>query len=92
MVKMLCDIDLRYKGMILYTRDGRRIFLYGKLMKAVHGMILGANLFYNKLSEQFNKWGFEKNPYDKCTFNNTVQGKQFTVQLHVDDIIANHKD
>ena len=72
---MLCDIDLSYKGKILYIRDDRRKFLYGKLVKAVYGTILGAILFYNKLSGQLNEWGFEKNYYDKCMFNKTVDGE-----------------
>ena len=89
---MLCDIHPSYKGKIFYTKDGRRKFLYGKLVKAVYGTILGAILSYNKLSEQMIEWGFENNPYDECPFNKTVDGEQLTVQLHVDDIIAYNKD
>ena len=49
---MLCEIDPTYKNKLLYTKDGQRKFLYGKLEKAVYGTILGAILFYNKLSQQ----------------------------------------
>lgn len=52
MVKILCEIDPSYKGKIVYTRDKQRKFLYGKLVKAVYVTILGAILFYNKLSTQ----------------------------------------
>ena len=55
MLQMLCDIDLSYKGKILYTMDGRRKLLYGKLVKAVYETILGAILFYNTLSEQYDE-------------------------------------
>ena len=50
MVEMLCEIDLTYKSKVLYAKDGQRRFLYGKLEKAVYGTILGAILFYNRLS------------------------------------------
>lgn len=53
---------------------------------------MGSILFYNKLSKQLEYWGFEKNDYDKCTWNKTVDGKKLTVQAHVDDLIALHKD
>ena len=32
------------------------------------------------------------NPYDHCTFNKTVNGEQSTVQFHVDDLKALHRD
>ena len=92
MVDMLCRIDPTYKKKILYTRDGKRKYLYGKLTKAVYGTLLGSIIFCNKLLKQLEDWGFEKNPYDKCTWNKTVDGKQFTVQAHIDDLIAAHKD
>ena len=52
MMDMLCRIDPAYKKKVLYTRDGRKKYLYGKLTKAVYGTILGSILFYNKLSKQ----------------------------------------
>ena len=65
---------------------------YGKLEKPVYGTILGAILFYNKLSTQLEDWGFKTNPYDEFTWNKTVDGEQLTVQAHVNDLIASHKD
>ena len=32
------------------------------------------------------------NDYDMCTFNKMVDGEQLTVQFHVDDLKASHKD
>ena len=92
MVEMLCEIDPTYKSKVLYAKDGQRRFLYGKLEKAVYGTILGAIIFYNKLSKQLEDWGFENNAYDECTWNKTVDGEQLTVQAHVDDLIATHVD
>ena len=36
--------------------------------------------------------GFTINPYDICVANKMVNGKQFTVMWHVDDLKASHKD
>ena len=92
MVDMLCEISLTYRNKILYTKDGWKKYLYGKLAKLVYDTILGAILFYNKLSKQLEYWGFEKNHYNKCTLNKTVDDEQLTVQAHVDDLITSHKD
>ena len=32
------------------------------------------------------------NPYNKCTFNKTVNGEQLSIQFHVDNLKASHKD
>ena len=34
--------------------------------------------------------GFEINDYDKCTFNQMIDGKQCTIQFHVDDLKLSH--
>ena len=53
--------------------------MFGKLDKAVYDTLLGAILFYEKLAVQLHKWGYIMNPYDACTFNKMVNGKQITV-------------
>ena len=60
--------------------------MFGKLDKAVYGTLLGAILFYEKLAVQLHDWGYIMNPYDTCTFNMMVNGKQITVQFFVDDL------
>jgi hypothetical protein len=37
-------------------------------------------------------WDFIINDYDECTFNKIVNGKQLTVQFHVDDLKISHMD
>lgn len=62
--------------------------MYGKLNNAIYGMLLGAILFYEKFSGQLLEWGFEMNPYNQCIFKKMINnGKQITVQYHVDDAI-----
>jgi hypothetical protein len=56
MVSMICDIDSKYKRSIVYSKNGKK-YMYAKLTKAVYGTLLGAILFYEKLSKQLIDWG-----------------------------------
>ena len=67
-------------------------FLYGRLIKAVYGTLLGAIIFYNKLSKHLADHGLIQNQYNMCTFNKIINGEQVTVQFHVDDLKVSHKD
>ena len=60
--------------------------MFGKLDKAVYGTLLGAIVFYEKLAVQLHKWGYIMNPYNACTFNKMVNGKQIRVQFFVDNL------
>jgi hypothetical protein len=89
MVSMICDIDPKYKKNIVHGRNGKK-YIYAKLTKAVYGTLLGAILFYEKLSKQLIDWGYEPNCYDRCTFNKMIDGNQITIQFHVDDLKISH--
>jgi hypothetical protein len=89
MVSMICDIDPKYNKNIVYGKNGRK-YVYAKLTKAVYGTLLGAILFYQKLSKQLIDWGYESNYYDRCTFNKMIDGNQITIQFHVDDLKISH--
>ena len=65
MVDMICDIDPAYKKFVLINKETGKKKLYGKLTKAVYGTLLGAIFFYQKLSGQLYKWGYEQN-YTPC--------------------------
>ena len=93
MVDMLCQIKPEYTQLIRYSKTkngGCRKMLIGKVTKAIYGTLLGAVLFYNKLKGVLVDMGFEMNDYDECTFNKIVNGKQCTVQFHVDDLKLSH--
>jgi hypothetical protein len=49
-VDMICQIDPKYKSNVIYR--GRKKFIFARLNKAVYGILLGAILFYQKLSKQ----------------------------------------
>jgi hypothetical protein len=89
MVSMICDIDSKYKKNVVHGKNGRK-YMYAKLTKAVYGTLLGAILFYKKLSKQLTDWGYKPNCYDRCTFNKMIDGNQVTIQFHVDDLKISH--
>ncbi|OEU18953.1 hypothetical protein FRACYDRAFT_183426, partial [Fragilariopsis cylindrus CCMP1102] len=82
---MICDIRPEYEKLIKFTTNGKR-WLVGKVTKAIYGTLLGARLFYDKLRGFLESLGYEANNYDECTFNKMINGKQCTIQFHVDDL------
>jgi hypothetical protein len=55
-------------------------------------MMKRALLFYPKLVSELRSMGFIINPYDPCVANKIVNGKQLTLQWHVDDPMISHVD
>ena len=92
MVEMICKIDSLYYKNVIWSKDCKKKFLYGCLIKAVYGTLLGAIIFYNKLSKHLTDHGFVQNEYGICTFNKMVNGDQIVVQFHVDDLKVSQKD
>ena len=66
--------------------------LYVELLKALYGTLKASLLFYKKLSSKLKEKGFQLNPYDACVANKEVNGKQFTIAWHVDDLKLSHED
>ena len=58
MVDMICAINPVYHDKIIWSKDRKKKFLYGQLIKAVYGTLLGAIIFYNKLSKHLTDHGF----------------------------------
>jgi hypothetical protein len=52
--------------------------------------LLGARLFYDKLRTFLESIGFTVHDYDECTFNSMIDGKQCTIQFHVDNLKMSH--
>ena len=92
MVDMICQIEPKYLDNVKHNKRRTRKWMVGKLTKAIYGTLLGARLFYDKLRGLLESWGFIINDYDECTFNKMVNGKQLTVQFHVDDLKISHMD
>ena len=66
--------------------------LYVQLLKTLYSCLHRALFFYKKLLEDLESRGFELIPYDPCVVKNTINGKQFTVIWHVDDLKLSHVD
>ena len=49
-------------------------------------------MFYQKLLKDLEEKGFKTNPYDPCVANKEVNGSQFTIKWHVDDLKLSYKD
>ena len=92
MVDMICEINPSYHKNVIWSKDCKKKFLYGRLVKAIYGTLLGAIIFYNKISKYLTDHGFVHNEYDMCIFNKMVNGEQIMVQFHVDDLKISHKE
>ena len=92
MVEKICKIDRSYYDKIVWSKDCKKKFLCDQLIKAAYGTLLGAIIFYNKISKHLTDHGFVKNKYDMCTFNKMVNSEQIIVQFHVDDLKVSHKE
>ena len=91
MVQMLCWMDpTTYKDYVV--KEGKQEVLYIQVKKAIYGMLISALSFYLKLRKDLEDIGFVINPCDECVANKMIDGKQFTVCFHVDDLKASHAD
>ena len=59
MVDIICKIDKKYEKCVKKSKYTNKKFLYGKLNRALYGTILGAKLFYDKLSSELVKLEFK---------------------------------
>jgi hypothetical protein len=74
----------------LHKENGRWV-IYVVCKKAIYGTMNAALLAYKKLAKLFKAWGMTMNPYDPCVWNADIEGTQFTVVFHVDDLLMSHK-
>ena len=63
-----------------------------RLDKALYGCVQSAKLWYNTIRAYLESIGFVANPVDQCVLNRTVNGKQCTITLHVDDLLVLSQD
>ncbi|VEU34053.1 unnamed protein product [Pseudo-nitzschia multistriata] len=91
MAELLCRVDPKMYRKYLVNRNGKKT-LFTKAEKAIYGTLRAALLFWEKLYGQLEEWGFELNPYDPCTVNKMINGKQCTIVWHVDDLKISHAD
>ena len=80
-----------YKKFSYKDRNGKTV-IYVTLLKALYGLMEASLMFYQKLLKDLQKKGFVTNPYDPCVANKIINGDQFTIVWHVDDLKLSHKD
>jgi hypothetical protein len=71
-------------------KENGKWVIYVICKKAIYGTMNAALLAYKKLAKLFRLWGFKMNPYDACVWNKLVNGKQFTIVFHIDDLMLSH--
>jgi hypothetical protein len=91
MAELLVKIDPKlYRKYLVQAR--KKKVIYVELQKALYRTLDASLLFWRKLSKTLEDWGYERNPYDWCVMNKTVNGKQCTVLWHVDNLKMSHVD
>lgn len=91
MAEILQQIDPGKYKKYTVTEKGKPV-IYAALNKALYGTLRGSLLFWKKLIGELVGRGYEWNPYDWCVVNRMVDGKQFTIGWHVDDLKLSHID
>ncbi len=79
-----------YSPYVSINKNGQKMLIV-ECLKAIHGMMVAALLYYKKFAKRLTKHGFKLNPYDGYDANKIVKGKQITICFHVDNCKISHK-
>ena len=85
---LLVESDSKWKKHL--RKENGKWVIYVICKKAIYGTMNAALLAYKKLAKLFRSWNFKMNPYDACVWNKLVNGKQFTIVFHIDDLLLSH--
>ena len=85
LVDLYLDADPSAKNKVVVDKYGKKK-LYAKMNKALYGHMRSGRLFYEHLSATLRGMGFCPNPDELCVWNKTIDGRQMTVVLYVDDL------
>ena len=85
---LLVESDPKWKKHL--RKENGKWVIYVICKKAIYGTMNAALLAYKKLAKLFRSWGFKMNPYDACVWNKIINGKQFTIVFHIDDLLLSH--
>jgi hypothetical protein len=90
LVKILCTLEPTYSEYVVKERESD--VLYVHVHRAIYGMMISSLLFYQKLTGDLVKYGFQINPYDPCVANKMVNTQQLTISWHIDDLKISHAE
>ena len=92
-VQALLQINPKWEEYVVYVGTNRTPTIYIEALKVLYGTVDASNLFYENLcSLLIDDLDFERNGYDMCVVNKTINGKQCTIVWHVDDLKISHVD
>jgi hypothetical protein len=72
------------------SKERRKDVLYVRLTKALYGTLQAALLFWKDLTGYLQELGFILNPYNNCITKKTIDGTQFTILWHMDNLKISH--
>ena len=78
---ILVNLDPSYEQ---YLRENGSMVV--QLQKALYGCVESGKLWYDLLSSSLKSIGYVPNLLDPCVFNKTMDGKQSTIVVYVDDL------
>lgn len=64
----------------------------GRSKKALYGCVQSAVLWYRELSSTLEQLGFQKNPYDICSFTRMSNGAMVKILAYVDDLFITSRN
>ena len=92
MVDMLVAANkTKYSKHVHISKKGDKI-LYTLLGKALYGCLKSARLFWEHIKKVLKRLGFVLNRYDSCVANKKIEGSQYTITWHADDLKISHRD
>ena len=90
MLKCLVAVAPEKYSNFVISENGQDV-IYLLLTKALYGCLKSALQFWKHLSKNLIERGYTQNEYDSCVANKEINGYQFTIVRHVDDLKSNHK-
>ena len=80
MLELLTEIEPQCYRKYIHTHPNGKRVLIAEIKKAMYGTLNASLLFWLKLSSTLrDDMGFTVNPYDWCTMNKFINGKQCTI-------------
>ena len=89
---LMVKVDPKLYQKYITTNKKGEAMLYVRLSKAMYRLLQSVLLFYQKLRQELEDYGFEINPYGPCVASKVINGSQMTVTWHVDDLNVSHND
>ena len=90
MLKCLVAVAPEKYSNFVISENGQDV-IYLLLTKALYGCLKSALQFWKHLSNNLIRRGYTLNEYDSCVANKEINGYQFTIVWHVDELKLSHK-